>query len=193
MVDGLLMSILLFLTHLISMHSFAPCELTASRAYTVCVFGVLSMKQISMLSNKSTNSVYQSNESCDCSFQSKSVLFSFYVLHSVLFHSKIALLSIVYSGLSSGSRVQTNREFRWSISSTTWSSYTQNTTKDFKQNTNIRKAEKQSEKKQRTEPWTNTNGGSQWGNKVGISCELNSKSDFSTTRSFVGFVFFFLD
>lgn len=115
----------------------------------------------------------------------------FYVLHSVLFHSKIALLSIVYSGLSSGSRVQTNREFRWSISSTTWSSYTQNTTKDFKQNTNIRKAEKQSEKKQRTEPWTNTNGGSQWGNKVGISCELNSESDFSTTRSFVGFVFFF--
>lgn len=79
MVDGLLMSILLFLTHLISMHSFAPCELTASRAYTVCVFGVLSMKQISMLSNKSTNSVYQSNESCDCSvqFKSKSVLFSF--------------------------------------------------------------------------------------------------------------------
>lgn len=122
-------------------------------------------------------------------------LFHFYELRSFCFIPKIAL-AIVCLGLSSGWSVQANREFCRSISSATWSSHTQKT-KDFKANTNISTADKQRQqqldrrtKKQPIKPWTNTRRNAirclQCRNKVGISCELISMSDSSTTLILCG-------
>lgn len=142
--------LLLFLTHPISMHLFG-FVLKVSKAYSytllfaicfsfVCRFPI---KQISILSNKSTNSalpvkwIIRLFSSVDflslffnllLLFSLSLFLFVFYILSLyVLFPSLIcsfekSLFAIVYSGLLSGWSIQTNRGFCWSISSATWRS-----------------------------------------------------------------------